>query len=138
MQVHVLKNRFNEYRQNLFYETLEIMSEAKREQLTVLSNGMDGCSDLTTENATRLLDYETRLADLMAENQELSMTISKMRSIHAIKDVAIRTVYERKIKKLANEIKMAEEKLWECYQDSEAREKILKRQLNRTQKVRIT
>jgi hypothetical protein len=133
LQVHVLKNRFNEYRQSLFHETMTIMSDAKKEELRLVVDGLDA-PETAKKNAARMVEFEERYNDVSDDNNELKLTIMKMRSMYAIKDVALRNLYQRKIKKLSEFLKLAEDKLWDCYRDSDAREKIMKRQLNKTQK----
>ena len=51
-----------------------------------------------------------------------------------MKEQALRTFFDSKVRKLSEENKEGEEKLWDSYRDAEARERALRKQLSKLQK----
>ncbi|KAJ3155281.1 hypothetical protein HDU86_004371 [Geranomyces michiganensis] len=134
MEINVLRNRFSEYRVNTFQEVMSIMSEAKKEELHVVLNNEEMPSSMK-ESARWMIKHEEEAQTLRQENHELKMTLLKVRSMYIIKEQSLRSVYEKKTRKLSEGSKTAEEKLWDSYREAEARESTLRKQLTKAQKT---
>ncbi|KAJ3140712.1 hypothetical protein HDU90_008015 [Geranomyces variabilis] len=134
MEINVLRNRFSEYRVNTFQEVMSIMSEAKKEELHVVLNNEEMPSSMK-ESARWMIKHEEEAQALRQENHELKMTLLKVRSMYIIKEQSLRSVYEKKTRKLSEGSKNAEEKLWDSYREAEARESTLRKQLTKAQKT---
>ncbi|TPX51275.1 hypothetical protein SeLEV6574_g00407 [Synchytrium endobioticum] len=134
MEVNLLRQRFAEYRVGTVQEVMDIMSETKKEELGTLITSKSELPMAMRKSAEVAIQHEEEIAELREDNHELKMTILKFRSMNTIKEQAIRSAYEKKIRKLTDENKKAEEKLWDTFRETEAREKALRRQLARKQK----
>ncbi|KAJ3020639.1 hypothetical protein HKX48_000485 [Thoreauomyces humboldtii] len=134
MEINVLRNRFSEYRVNTFQEVMSIMSEAKKEELHVVLNNAEMPVNMK-ESARWMIKHEEEAQALRQENHELKMTLLKVRSMYIIKEQALRSMYEKKTRKLSEGSKTAEEKLWDSYREAEARESTLRKQLSKAQKT---
>ncbi|KAI9005404.1 hypothetical protein BC832DRAFT_487306 [Gaertneriomyces semiglobifer] len=55
--------------------------------------------------------------------------------MYVIKEQSLRSMYEKKTRKLTESTKTAEEKLWESYREAEARERTLRRHIAKLQKT---
>ncbi|KAI8821098.1 uncharacterized protein EV422DRAFT_53275 [Fimicolochytrium jonesii] len=134
MEINVLRNRFSEYRVNTFQEVMSIMSEAKKDELHVLIDNQEMPANMK-DSAKWMIRHEEEAQALRQENHELKMTLLKVRSMFIIKEQALRSMYEKKTRKLAEGSKSAEEKLWDSYREAEVRESTLRRQLAKAQKT---
>ncbi|KNC95831.1 uncharacterized protein SPPG_09577 [Spizellomyces punctatus DAOM BR117] len=134
MEINVLRNRFSEYRVNTFQEVMNIMGEAKKEELQVVVDNREMPQNMK-DSARWMIKHEEEAQDLRQENHELKMTLLKVRSMYVIKEQSLRSMYEKKTRKLTEENKAAEEKLWDSYREAEARERILRKQLTKAQKM---
>ncbi|KAJ3344282.1 hypothetical protein HDU93_000072 [Gonapodya sp. JEL0774] len=130
---HILRNRFLEYKTNTKQEVLDIMSETKKEELShmVLSKSMPKA---VKEGAKAQLNVEDEMSELRKENHELKMTLMKLRSMNLIKEQGLRSINDKKIRKLSEQVSSTEEKLFTQYKDADAREYILRKQLTKSQK----
>lgn len=135
-ELNVMCDRFNEYRVTTVQEVMNIMSEAKREEMGVIVDTMD-VNKYIKQQASNAIAQEEALQHFRTENYELKATLMKMRSMYNLKETALRASFDKKLKKLSDENKKAEEKLWDSYRESDAREGILKKQLSQMQKSRI-
>ncbi|KAI8912985.1 hypothetical protein DFJ77DRAFT_63797 [Powellomyces hirtus] len=134
MEINVLRNRFSEYRVNTFQEVMSIMSEAKKDELHVVLNNEEMPANMK-ESARWMIKHEEKTQALRQENHELKMTLLKVRSMYIIKEQSLRSIYEKKTRKLSEGSKSAEEKLWDSYREAEARESTLRKQLTKAQKA---
>ncbi|KAJ3088326.1 hypothetical protein HK102_009028 [Quaeritorhiza haematococci] len=137
LEIHILKNRFNEYRVNTVNEVMNIMSDVKKEELTIFSKKAD-VPDAIKRSAEMVMDFEEKLRRLRLENHELKMTLMKVRSMYTMKEQSMKSSFDKKFRKLTEERKRVEEKLWESYRDAEAREGTLRKQLAKLQKAHST
>jgi hypothetical protein len=135
-ELNVMCDRFNEYRVNTVQEVMNIMSEAKREEMGIIVNSMD-VNKYIKQQASNSIAQEESLQKYKTENFELKSTLMKMRSMYNLKETALRASFDKKLKKLDEENKSAEEKLWDCYRESDARETVLRKQLSVMQKNQI-
>ncbi|TPX37057.1 hypothetical protein SmJEL517_g00863 [Synchytrium microbalum] len=134
MEINLLRQRFAEYRVGTVQEVMDIMSETKKEELGALVTSKTDLPMSMRKSADIAIQHEEALSELREDNHELKMTILKFRSMNTIKEQAIRSAYEKRIRKLTDENKKAEEKLWDSFREAEAREKSLRRQLAKTQR----
>ncbi|KAJ3128094.1 hypothetical protein HK098_005148 [Nowakowskiella sp. JEL0407] len=136
-EINVSKSRFLEFRVQLVTEVLSLMSEVKREDLggVVKDQGIpESLKSWLSEAAIK----EEEMKDLIEENRELKVSNIKMRSFYALKEQALRASFSQKIRKLTEENKAAEEKLWDSYRESESRERMLRKQLAAATKAQVT
>ncbi|KAI9208786.1 uncharacterized protein BJ171DRAFT_487272 [Polychytrium aggregatum] len=137
MEIHVLRNRFHEYRINTVHQVMGIMSEAKKEELAIVVNNHE-IPKTMRNRAVVAIDHEDQMDQLRTENHELKMTLLKVRSMYTIKEQALRNSYDKKIRKFTEDNKNAEEKLWDSYREAEARERALRKQLTIVQKAQVS
>ncbi|KAJ3291858.1 hypothetical protein HK104_005749 [Borealophlyctis nickersoniae] len=133
-EINVLRNRFSEYRINTVNEVLGIMTGVKREELMAVVANREIPGGMR-DRMRVLVEADDALADLRGENHELKMTLLKVRSMFVMKELALRSMYEKQARKFTEDNKRAEEKLWDSYRDAEAREQALRRQLAKSQKA---
>ncbi|KAI9090171.1 hypothetical protein DFS34DRAFT_376408 [Phlyctochytrium arcticum] len=133
-EINVLRNRFSEYRVNTFQEVMNIMGEAKKEELQVVVDNKEMPAGMQ-ESARMMIKHEEDVQEIQEENQEMKMTLLKLRSMNILKEQALRSLYEKKARKMREDNKVAEEKLWDSYREAEARERALRRQLTKAQKL---
>ncbi|KAJ3223363.1 hypothetical protein HK099_001239 [Clydaea vesicula] len=135
-ELHLMKNRFNEFRNSAVNEVLNIMSDSKKEELSIIVNTMD-VSKYIKQQAQNAIEQENISQKFKAENFELKNTLIKIKSMYTLKETALRTSFDKKIRALTEENKQAEEKLWDSYREADARELVLKKQLTKLQKNQI-
>nr|KAJ3423215.1 Aminoacyl tRNA synthase complex-interacting multifunctional protein 1 [Polyrhizophydium stewartii] len=136
-EIGVLRHRFREYQIGNLNDVMNIMAEAKKEQLIVMTQNEELPLGMR-EAAEAMIQHEEQLASLREQNHELKMTVLKIRSMFTMKEQALKCYYERKLRKLSDANKEAEEKLWDNYRDAEARERTLRKQLTKLQKAKST
>ena len=73
-EIGVLQNRFHEYQLGNLTEVMNIMSEAKKEQLVVVTNNEE-LPDGLRDAAAAILSHEDEIAQLRDQNHELKMTV---------------------------------------------------------------
>ncbi|KAJ3285031.1 hypothetical protein HDU76_008193, partial [Blyttiomyces sp. JEL0837] len=133
LENHVIRNRFNEYRTNTVHEVMGIISETKKEELSLIAQSNE-IPDHIRKSAMKSIQYEEHMAAVKEDVHELQMTLLKVRSMYNIKEQSLRSAFEKKIRKLTEDNKHAEEKLWDSYRDAEARERAIRRMLTKTSK----
>ena len=136
-EITVLRNRFHEYQINNFNEVMMIMAESKKQELHKLVKNQE-LPETMRHSAQTMIKQENEVVDLRNENHELQMTLLKIRSMYTMKEQALKTLYDKKIKTLTDENKSAEEKMWDGFRDSEGRERVLRRELQKLQKVNFS
>lgn len=137
MENHVLRNRFNEYRTNTVREVFGIIAETKKEELEKVEATEEIPEPLRIA-VRKTINYEDMMNNLKEDNHELQMTLLKVRSMFSIKEQALRSSFEKKIRKLSGDNKIAEQKLWDSYKDAESRERAIRRMLAKTTKSLIS
>ncbi|XJO74599.1 hypothetical protein BDV3_005400 [Batrachochytrium dendrobatidis] len=136
-EIGVLRHRFHEYQIGSLNDVMNIMAEAKKEQLMITTQN-DDLPPTLRATADSMIQHEQQLATFREQNHELKMTVLKLRSIFGMKEQALKCTFEKQQFKLATANKEAEEKLWDNYRDAEARERALRKQLGKLQKGKST
>eukprot|EP00842_Homolaphlyctis_polyrhiza_P006956 jgi/Hompol1/84/HPOL_002445-RA len=132
-EIGVLRHRFREYQIDNLNDVMNIMAEAKKEQLIIMTRNEELPLGMR-ETAERIIGHEEQLAALREQNHELKMTVLKIRSMFLMKEQALKCSFDRQLRKLSDSNKEGEEKLWDSYRDAEARERALRRQISAMQK----
>ncbi|KAJ3117256.1 hypothetical protein HDU96_007407 [Phlyctochytrium bullatum] len=142
---HVIRNRFSEYRTNTVQEVLGIISETKKEELHQLTKNPE-IPDALRKAAEKSIKHEEMTAVMRNDIHELNMTVRillqwvtmqllKVRSMFTLKEQSLKASYEKRMRKITEDSRIAEEKLWDSYREAESREKALRRTLTKTTKV---
>ncbi|KAI9183893.1 hypothetical protein H9P43_002945 [Blastocladiella emersonii ATCC 22665] len=130
-QIHKLKARFTEFRINSVDEALSALSEVKKDDLLAFINKDYHAKARETGNT--IISLQETIDEIRSDNAELKQ-MSKLKSMYALKSMTSRSVYAKRVAHLIEEKRVAEERLWESYRDSEARERVLRRNLIKCQK----
>ncbi|KAJ3107131.1 hypothetical protein HDU97_004824 [Phlyctochytrium planicorne] len=133
---HVIRNRFNEYRTSTVHEVMGIISETKKEELQQLARSQE-IPDALRKAAEKSIKHEEVTSVMKNDIHELNMTLLKVRSMFTLKEQSLRSSYEKKMRKLSEDSRIAEEKLWDSYREAESRERALRRTLTKTTKALI-
>ncbi|KAH6596262.1 hypothetical protein BASA50_005306 [Batrachochytrium salamandrivorans] len=136
-EIGVLRHRFHEYQIGNLNDVTSLIAEAKKEQLMIMTKNEDLPQSLRA-TADLMIQHEIDLSSLRDQNHELKMTILKLRSMFSMKEFASKCTFDRQHQKLADRNKEAEEKLWDTYRHSEARDRTLRQQMTKIQKSRST
>jgi hypothetical protein len=96
-----LKNRFEEYRCNLYEDVVESLCDIRKQALTRLKLITVGAIDSDSKHE-RGIRHAENLRDVQSENSMLSVLVLKMRTMNDWKRTGIRSFYGKKIFK-ANE-----------------------------------
>ncbi|KAI8813737.1 hypothetical protein BJ742DRAFT_377219 [Cladochytrium replicatum] len=136
-ELNFVRNRFSEFRTNAVSEILMIMSEAKKEELKslIINQEIPHSMKSSTEAA---VFREEHISELLDQISTLKMALKKYRAFSILKENTVKNAYEKKMRKLVEDSKRAEEKLWDSYKDAEARERTLRKQLTRATKAQAT
>jgi hypothetical protein len=95
-ELNLMCDRFNEYRVNTVQEVMNIMSEAKREEMGIIVNSMD-VNKYIKQQASNSIAQEEALQKYKTENFELKSTLMKMRSMYNLKETALRSSFDKKV-----------------------------------------
>ncbi|KAJ3415446.1 hypothetical protein HDV05_004888 [Chytridiales sp. JEL 0842] len=133
MENQVIRNRFNEYRTNTVHEVLGIISETKKEELTIIAKSQE-IPDVIRKSAERSIKHEEEISVIKEDIHELNMTLLKVRSMYSLKEQSLRSAFEKKLRKLTEDNRIAEEKLWDSYKEAEARERAIRRMITKLNK----
>jgi len=131
-QLHKLKARFHEYQLSTVEESLNAISAIKKENFETFLNG--DYPNETRKTAKALLNQLEIIDELRNDNNDLKQVLSKIKSLYTLKDTTLKSAFSKKIVKLIEDKRSAEQKLWDSYRDSDAREKISKKNLLQAQK----
>ncbi|KAJ3131654.1 hypothetical protein HK100_006143 [Physocladia obscura] len=126
LENHVMRNRFNEYRTNTVQEMMDIIAQTKKEELEHFVQSSEIPDHLKT-SALKTIEYDEKIETLKSELHEINMTLMKVRTMYTIKEQSLKSSFAKKIKKLTEDNVHAEEKLWDSYRNSEARELALRK-----------
>ncbi|ORZ38816.1 hypothetical protein BCR44DRAFT_1282181 [Catenaria anguillulae PL171] len=135
-QIHKLKARFTEFRINSVDEVLSALSEVKRDDLLAFI-GKDYHANAATTGNT-IISLQETIDEIRSDNAELKQVMSKLKSMYALKSMTSKSVFTKKITRLVEEKRVAEERLWESYRESEVRERVLRKNLVKTQKELVS
>ncbi|KNE54576.1 hypothetical protein AMAG_00543 [Allomyces macrogynus ATCC 38327] len=131
-QIHMLKARFNEFRISSIEEMVAALNEVKREDLLAFVH-REFHPEAVRVGKT-MIALQDEIDELRDDNAELKQVMSKLKSMYTLKDRTSKSAYAKKMASLVEDKRLAEERLWESYRDSEAREKVLRRNLIKCQK----
>lgn len=134
-EIAIIQGRFREYQISNFNEIMRIMAESQNEQLGIMAQNMELPSTIR-EVSNSILAHQEQIDGYRQQNYELKMTILKIRSLYLMKEQALTAYFDRKVRKLTEDNKDCEEKLWDSYRDAEARERFLRKDLAKLQRNR--
>jgi hypothetical protein len=134
-EIAVVKGRFHQYQISNLNDIMNIMGESQKEQLGIMSANMD-LPPTMREVANSILAHQEQITEYRQQNHELKMAVLKIRSLFLMKEQALTAFFDGKVRKLSEDNKDCEEKLWESYRDSEGRERVLRKELAKLQRGR--
>ncbi|KAI8906770.1 hypothetical protein EDD86DRAFT_192926 [Gorgonomyces haynaldii] len=132
-EIAVVNGRFHEYQISNFNDIMNIMAESQKEQLGIMAANVD-LPDSMREVANSIMEHQTQLEEYRQQNHDLKLTVLKIRSMFLMKEQALKAFFDSKLRKLQEDNKESQEKLWDSYRDAEARERTLRKQLAKMQK----
>jgi hypothetical protein len=132
-EIFVVQSRFRENQMSSFNEIMGIMSESQTSQIEILIQNTDLPEQMRMA-ATTALKHENQVQELLQQNFDLKMTVQKIRALFLMKEHAIKAFFDSKVKKLSEANKENEDRLWDSYRDSEAREIVFRKQIAKLQK----
>jgi hypothetical protein len=134
-EIAVVRGRFQEYQISNFNDIMNIMAESQKEQLGIMSRNMELLPSMR-EVANSIMAHQAQIDSYRQQNYELKMAVLKIRSLYLMKEQALSSFSDSKVRKLSESNMDLEEKLWDSYRDAEGRERILKKDLSKLQRNR--
>ena len=101
-----LKNRFEEYRCNLYEDVVESLCDIRKHALTRLKLITVGSADAESKHE-RGIRHAENLRDVQSENSMLSVLVLKMRTMNEWKRIGVRSFYGKKIFKARAKIPLS-------------------------------
>eukprot|EP01135_Chromosphaera_perkinsii_P001678 Nk52_evm55s208 gene=Nk52_evmTU55s208 len=130
-QSFALRNRFQEYRGTLYEDVLDGLTEARKEALIKLKQVSFRRSKEDKEREIlEVEEAEEDGRDLASENSALWTVVLKLKTMNEMKQLGLRSLYEKKISKLKAENNSVTKKHWELTLEAEAEKELLKNQNN--------
>jgi hypothetical protein len=93
-EIHVLSNRFNEFRTNTLKDVMNIISDAKREEFKILLDKID-IPEVIKKTVEQEMAYQNEIQRYREENHELKMTVLFYNSYQVALENTIHVFHER-------------------------------------------
>ena len=128
-QSFALRNRFQEYRGILYEDVLDGLTEARKEALVKLKSVSFRRSKEEKEKETfEVIEAEEDVRDLASENSALWTVVLKLKTMNEMKQLGLRSLYEKRISKLKTECNSVKKEHWELKIKSKVESELLKGQ----------
>eukprot|EP00736_Rhodelphis_marinus_P010637 Rmarinus@m.20615 len=129
VELTTTKNKFKEYRSELYQETMESLQEVKKSSmLNYIEHGL--APEKLKNNLLQMAEDDEKNQEKAMEVHELQRTITKVKTMFQLKEMALRAHYGKLMASASEEKRKANETLWESREDVERRMAIMKQQLD--------
>ncbi|KAI9224186.1 hypothetical protein BC828DRAFT_149832 [Blastocladiella britannica] len=85
-----------------------------------------------------IIGLQESIDDIRSDNAELKQVMSKLKSMYALKSVTSKSAFAKRIARLIEEKRIAEERLWDNFRETDAREQVLRKTLGKCQRELVS
>ena len=127
LQLFSLKHNLEQYQKNLQHEIEGNMFEIKKQSISQLLRSQN-LPDEVKDSMKQAFDFDDALHDLMETKSELSSTVFKLKAMRLLQDLAVRSDFQVKLKKIEEQREMVKQENNEFSKERDVKEAALKQQ----------
>jgi len=129
LQLFSLKHNLEQYQKNLQHEIEGNMFEIKKQSISQLLRSQN-LPEEVKDSMKQAFDFDDALHDLMEQKSELSSTVFKLKAMRLLQDLAVRSDFQVKLKKIEEQREMVKQENLEFSKERDVKEAALKQQYN--------
>ncbi|EAX97756.1 hypothetical protein TVAG_080160 [Trichomonas vaginalis G3] len=127
LQLFSLKHNLEQYQKNLQHEIEGNMFEIKKQSISQLLRSQN-LPDEVKDSMKQAFDFDDALHELMETKSELSSTVFKLKAMRLLQDLAVRSDFQVKLKKIEEQREMVKQENNEFSKERDVKEAALKQQ----------
>lgn len=127
LQLFSLKHNLEQYQKNLQHEIEGSMFEIKKQSISQLLRSQN-LPEEVKDSMKQAFDFDDALHELMETKSELSSTVFKLRAMRLLRDFAVRSDFQVRLKKIEEQREMVKQENNEFSRERDVKEAALKQQ----------